>query len=381
MLGPPIDNKTYTNQLLRAVVAHEFGHILGLRHNFTASLNLTPQQLANPKIVKEEGVTASLMDYVGYNAFGLKTGAPLFNPGPGKYDRWAIAYGYSPVEAASPKAEKPALAKIAGRSHEPGLLYQSDELADGSDPSIVRYDLSSDPLAYAERTIAINRELLRTLGARRPRKGETYVSFTRRLRSLLRSPGGPAGQAARYVGGSINRREVKGDKGEGASFKPVPFAQQRRALDLITKNIFAPGSLSVPKAYLTKTAPDPYDFSDLGAAQGYPFRDDIAGVRSNLLGSLFSPDRMTRMANNTWKFPGQTVEMPELFTKVRRSVWGTIGPKTVMSAERRDVQRAHLNVLLNFFGDKVTVPGDAKLIAYGELLNLKKQLTGPRNTS
>lgn len=382
VLGPPLDNKTYTNQLLRAVVAHEFGHVLGLRHNFAASTYLTPQELSNAGVVKARGgVTASLMDYVGFNAFGLKTGAPLFNWGPAKYDRWAVAYGYTPVEAKSPKAEKPALAKITARTHEPGLTYQGDELADAFDPTIVRYDLSRDPLAYAERTLRVNRELLRTLGQRHPKKGETYASFTRRLRSLLRSPAGPASQAARYVGGVVNRREVRGDKGEGASFRPVPLAEQRRALDLITKNVFSLDAFKIPKSYLTKTAPDPYDFGDPGASQAYPFRDDIAMVRANSIGTLLSGDRLNRMANQTWKFPGQTMDMPELFGKLYSSIWGNIGAKTVTTAEQRDMQRLHLTALLNIATDKTSAPGDADLVAFGQLQKLKASIAGPRKTS
>jgi hypothetical protein len=382
VLGPAIDNKAYTNQLLRAVVAHEFGHVLGLRHNFVASTFLTPKELSNAGVVKAKGgVTASLMDYVGFNAFGLKTGAPLFNWGPAKYDRWAIAYGYTPVDAKSPKAEKASLVPIVARTHEPGLAFQTDDLADNLDPTIVRYDLSRDPLAYADRTLRVNRELLRTLGKRHPKKGETYASFTRRLRGLLRSPAGPAGQAARYIGGVINRREVRGDKGESAAFRPVPLDQQRRALDLISRAVFAPNAFSFPKEYLSKTAPDPYDFSDLGAASGYPFRDDIASVRANVLGSLFSPTRLGRMANMSWKFPGQTMELPELFTHVRKDVWGNLSPKTVVTAEQRDTQRVHLQVLTDFVTEKTDVNNDAKVIAAGELQALKKALAAPRKSS
>lgn len=379
--GLPLDNKTYVNDLLRALVAHEFGHILGLRHNFVASTFLTPEQLRNPQVVRALGTTASVMDYVGYNAFGRKTGAPLFSRGPGKYDIWAIAYGYTPVKAASPRAEKTALARITARSNEPGLLYQSDELADNYDPTIVRYDLSSDPLAYAEKSFDETRQLLLTLGKRRPKKGETYAVFTRRLRNLIRSNAGEATIVARYVGGAISRRAVKGDKGERIPFSPVPRAQQRRALDILARRIFAPNAFAIPREYLTLTAADPYDFDDPGADQAFPLREEISRVRLGVLNTLFSPDRLARIANTTWKFPSQTLGFPELFAHVRRSVWGNLATSPTFSAEQRDLARSHLRILLNLATDKTNAPADARLTAFGELQTLKKALAAPRKNA
>jgi len=342
---------------------------------------LTPAQLKNPQITKREGVSASVMDYVGFNAFGLKSGAALFNNGPGRYDKWAISYGYTPFQAESPGAEKPELRRIAARTNEPGLAFQSDELADAYDPTIVRYDLSSDPLAYADKSFAETRQLLKTLGVRKPKIGETYATFTRRLRALIRVNSRDAGLAARYIGGAVNRRVVRGDKGEQVPFSPVPLAQQRRALDLLNRRIFAPGALDVPAAYLTKTAADPYDFDDAAADAAFPIREDIARVRIGVLASLFAPDRLTRIANTTWKFPAQTLGFPELFSSVRSGVWGTLGSKAQFPAEQRDLARAHLRILTDLSTEKRAAPADAKLVAFSELQTLKKQLSGPRQTS
>ncbi len=379
--GFPLDNKKYVNQLLRGVVAHEFGHILGLRHNFVASTFLTPAQLKNSVVTKNEGVSASVMDYVGFNAFGLKSGAALFSSGPGRYDKWAISYGYTPIDATSTQGEKPALKRIAARTNEPGLAYQSDELADDYDPTIVRYDLSSDPLAYVERSFDETRELLRTLGARKPKVGETYASFTRRLRSLIRVNGRDASIAARYIGGAINRRVVRGDRGEKIPFSPVPLAQQRRALEILNRRIFAPGAFVIPAAYLRQTAADPYDFSDAAADAAFPIREDISRVRSGVLFTIFDPVRLTRIANTSWKFPAQTLGFPELFATVRRGVWGTLGAKSQFSAQQRDLARAHLRILTDISVEKRPAPADAKLVAFSELQTLKKQLSGPRETS
>jgi hypothetical protein len=354
---------------------------LGLRHNFAASSFLTPAQLADPKIVRVQGTTASVMDYVGFNAFGLHKNAPLFSKGPGKYDLWAIAYGYTPLAAASPQAEKALLKPITGRANEKGLAYQSDELADDIDPTIVRYDLSSDPLAYAEKSFGITRELMRTLGVRKPKTGETYASFTRRLRSLIRTNGRDATLVSRYVGGVINRRVVKGDAGEKVPFAPVPLAQQRRALDILARRVFAPGAIKVPQSYLSKLQSDPYDFDDAGADAAYPIRDDISGVRVAALATFFAPARLNRISQTTWKFPGQTLGFAELFGTTRQAIWGNLSAKTTYSAEQRDLARAHLRLLLNMATDKVPAPADARLTAFGELQTLKKQVEAPRQGS
>src|SRR5262249_27549641 len=63
LLGAQISEKDYINQFLRYVVAHEFGHCLGLRHNFIASTMSGMDDLQNPQKVDTVGTAASVMDY------------------------------------------------------------------------------------------------------------------------------------------------------------------------------------------------------------------------------------------------------------------------------------------------------------------------------
>ena len=168
-VDPRFSDQKYVDALLQGLVVHEFGHVLGLRHNFLGSMFLTPQQLADPKAVAAYGVSSTAMDYVGFNLFGLRSGAALFTSGPGRYDFWAIRYGYQNVAGATPIAEKPALSKIASLNGQSGLVYYGDEMADDYDPTNVRYDLSSDPLAYAEKSLGLTNYLLQTLDKREPK--------------------------------------------------------------------------------------------------------------------------------------------------------------------------------------------------------------------
>jgi len=367
-VDPRLGDQEYVDDLLRAIVAHEFGHILGLRHNFVGSTYASPAQLADPKFVKANGISASIMDYVGFNVFGLRTHAPLYGRGPGVYDLWAIEYGYT--------ANEGNLKKIAGRNGQPGLIYYGDELADGYDPTNVRYDLSSDPLAYAEKSFGLTRYLLSTLGKREPKEGQTYAYFTRRLRGLLAALTVDADNTQRFIGGYRVRRVVRGDKVKYEPFSPVPLAQQKRALELMKRFVFDESAWRVPQDYLNKTTPDLLDINDESADTAYPIRDDIGRLRAALLRDLFDGDRLRRLSNGEFKFPGQTLPLPSLFQSARNGVWGQIKPTTVYGDLQRDLARNHLQILLELATDKnPSAPLDARLLAQGDLKTLKGELS------
>ena len=76
------------SKIFSALVAHELGHDLGLRHNFKAS--------SNKRHFKDDFQTASVMDY----AF-LAAQEP---PGPREYDVAALSVGYSTSKTATQKA-------------------------------------------------------------------------------------------------------------------------------------------------------------------------------------------------------------------------------------------------------------------------------------
>jgi hypothetical protein len=379
--GKPVDTKKYVDIYLRQIVAHEFGHILGLRHNFLASTYHSPQALANPGLIRKSGYTASLMDYTGFNLFGLKTGAPLYLSGPGIYDQWAIEYGYKPLPAGK---ESSALKAIADRSNEPGHAYQTDDTADGYDPSVVRYDLSSDPLAYAEGLSKLNKYLLKTLPQRSPKPGESYATFTNRFRLLLASQQRSAGLALRYIGGVRTRRVVRGGGSKEEPYEPISAAESKRALGIVIQTALRPGAFAVPEEYFRKSTVDLYDPDYAGIATAFPVRDDIARYHQGILNSLFQSARLSRIANLEYKFPepGAVLHLIDLFPSVRQAIWSGIGPKAVVPAEQRDLQKAHLQVLINYTLKQVPgAPADARAIAENELRQIRTQIAGPRTSS
>ena len=378
-----IDEKEYMRQYLRHVVTHEMGHIMGLRHNFIASTTLDMKELQDQKMIEKMGVSASVMDYTPYNIFALKhKGVAFYQPTIGPYDYWAIEYGYTPIEAATPQGELFKLRNIASKCNEPGHAYQSDESADGFDPAVVRFDLGKNPLDYFQKTLEVSRHLLLHLGERVPKNGESYHEFTRDFEGLLGQYSRAASLSARYVGGLHMNRNYKGDPNEKAPLVPVDAAEQKRALQLVNTYILSDEAFGFPRSYYTKLTSDPSAGLDIaaflsGGGDDYPIRDQFSSIQRAALRQLFSPLTLKRVVNNEFKIGDatQALTLPNLFHSVGGTVWSELDARKSIGTLHRQLQRAYLDTLIGMVTNTGnTAPDDAKLLAWDQLRQLKGKI-------
>ena len=377
MLAPEmgISNEEYLHQYLREVVVHEMGHIMGLRHNFIGSTLHDDKQLADPKLLNEEGVTASVMEYGPFNVYALKhKDVPFYSSTIGPYDLWAIQYGYVPVEGTM-EAEVSALKKIASRTNEPGLAYQSDEHADSFDPAVTRFDLGKDSLNYWEKNLEISRLLMNSLGSRLPLQGDSYVDFTRGFSYSLGSASRAGSQIGRYIGGLHFGRNFKGDPGEKPMLAPIDGDTQRRALMSLAKNILAENAFVIPKEYLVELTTDPY--SGFAGFNSFPVKDQVASIQRSAVNYLFSPGVLSRISNNEFKTKDfrKALTLPEVFTATRKAVWSELEGKRNIGVLHRELQRAYLDALFGMvLSSGASMPNDAKMLAWHELKQVRKSL-------
>ncbi|MFM7321048.1 MAG: zinc-dependent metalloprotease, partial [Armatimonadota bacterium] len=378
--GGLISEKEYVAQFLKETVAHEMGHILGLRHNFAGSAQRTASQLRDPNLARTLGITASLMDYTPFNPFAVgRRDVPWFSPVAGEYDRWAIQYGYTSFAGvADPDAERPFLARIARRSGEPGLAYQTDEAADGIDPGITRYDLGSDPLGYWEQTLATSRKLISTLDRRSPAVGETYWDFTRRLMQLLNTTALAGGQVSRYIGGVALGRSHRGDPFAGPVSRPVAGTEQRRALGILDRTLWAPGALSLPARYAGLLTVDPEVFPS--APGEFPVQDWLANIGRSALRRILSGPVLSRVANNAAKFPRgeRPFDLPELFASLDSLLWRELASGVSVEPRRRQLQRQHVDLVVEMV-IRGGVPEDARMLAWESVERLRGRLRRARS--
>ncbi len=353
--GSP-EAEAFVDAYLKDVTMHEVGHTLGLRHNFRASRVYTEQQLADPVFTREHGIVGSVMEYAPINLASAdvpreRYGAP-FNDTLGPYDYWAIEYAYKPLPSGlSASAEREALEKVAGRSAEPLLAYGTDEdTILGIDPETLQFDLGNDVIAFAKKRIAIAQELLKRQETRTLKPGQDYNLLKRSVSYALRDVARAASVLSRQIGGVRTLRDAPGTGRDPLT--PVPVAEQRAALDLITGSLLAADSFRISPALQRKLGTD---FSERlealrggeGSAQtDYSASEQVLGLQRALLAVMMSDTVATRLLESSEKAPsgtGRALRMPELYSRLTQAVWSELDGRGDIASLRREVQRDHIN--------------------------------------
>jgi len=376
-----LDEDRYIKEFIEGFIVHEMGHILGLRHNFAASTQLSNQELGNADIVGKKSTASSVMDYIPLNLWALgKEGLPYYGPGLGDYDMWAIHYGYGDFGAPGTRAEETALAELASKNNESGHAYQSDEAADMFDPYISRFDLGSDPLTYWSKNMSTSKWLLRNLDERLPGYGRSYYDLTREYERLLRTIGRSSGGMVRFVGGLRRNANFKGDAGEQPTLKPVDARVQRAALKAITEDVLAAGAIKVPTRLMDRFAPNPdagMVESFLSGLEPHNVLDEISAVPVSAVRSLLAPDLLSRVVNNEFKTMGDPhrFTLAELFKSLDSAVWTELGTGAEIDAVRRETQRAHVEILTGFLTSPPPgLPADARTLALQGVKSLGQRI-------
>ncbi len=372
------ETEAFVQSYIKDVITHEVGHTLGLRHNFKASTSITREQLKDKAFAGSHGISGSVMDY---NAFNL----PLAGEAKaeynmvtiGAYDYWAIEYGYKPLDAAG---ETAALRDIAARSQTDRALVFADDgdtfsaTGDGIDPLVNLFDLGDDPLAYAQRRLALSKELWARVQQRKPQAGDDPERARRSVLAGFRQLGSLPALAAKYVGGMHTERDLPGSGRPG--FRPVDPAQQRQALKFLTEEMFSNDSFRFKPEFLSSLSPDYIEFFRSGPLS---VPSAVLSLQTQALDRLLSPGTATRLLELTNYLPeGQrkgAISLNEVYTTVQGAVWSELKTGRDIEPLRRSLQREHLKRLQGLLTrPSPTLPADAVSLARLQAVELQAQL-------
>jgi hypothetical protein len=370
--------ETFIGPVVREIVAHEFGHTLGLRHNFKASTWKTMDEILDPAR-KDEATTASVMDY---NAFVMnEDGSPPPNwvtPRVGPYDKWAIAYGYSvPGSSGMPRDEKAMLAKILERVGEPGLAYGTDE------------DMAKDPIRFHQVRMKVADTIEDGLLTDVVKEGEAMDKVRRAFQTLMWVRFQAASAAARYIGGYDINRYHMGDADGADPITTVDAKKQREAMEVLVDAVLDADAFGYDPEVLRMLSASRWSHrnSDSWSAPHlFPFQDTVLGYQTRVLFSLTNPERIQHVYDTAFFTDkgADVYSLPEMLDDLTTAIWSEVlegkgggsAKDPAIPHLRRNLQREHAGRLITIAtGDENSgYPAVARTLAWKQLKDLGESI-------
>ena len=379
----------FVDTFLTSIVLHESGHNLGLRHNFAASTIYPPGELHDAAFTAAHGLTGSVMDYtpVNLSPHGVPQGS-FFQTMLGPWDYFNVKYGYDDLRASTPDGELPALHALASQTSRHDLVYGTDEDSEwfdgfATDPRVETFDLSSDPLAYAQDQFAIDHRLLGALPTRLPLRGHSYADVRRGFIITLANMFSASYLATHFIGGEYFSRGHRGDPGNPIPFTPVSRSTELRAFSLVASNVFDDDALRFSPDLLNRLGDARFNHwesdPNAGLRLDFPVEEYVEANQIFLLRQMWQPNVLARLdaLDSRSSKPGATMSLADLYDWTDRAVWGDLSRTDLHSVPEvhRVLQQRYADLLAHIMlhPDPGT-PLDAGALARHHLARLVTQL-------
>ena len=353
-------------RLIEYVAAHEVGHTLGFQHNMKASSMYPAARLRDPRWLRENGHTPTLMDYSRFNYVAQpEDGIPAGDlvPKIGPYDKWATMWGYKPIPgAATPDAEKKTLDEWARQQDATPWLRFSTAGSLGADPGELT-EAVGDEDAVASTTLGMKnlaRVAAMLVPATSTRPGDPYSDLEEVYGRLLAQWALEMNHVAAIVGGYNSQQKHIGQN--GVRFQLLPRAKQETAVKFLLENAFKAPQWALNPEVLRRIEP-------VGVL------DRIQASQTRVLNSLLSTARVERLVEQE-ALDGQAAYAAlDFLADVRRGIWSEIyGATAPIDAYRRNLQRAYIETLKDRINGPQSQSDDARAFFRGELRTLDGDL-------
>jgi len=319
--------------LIRFVSSHEVGHTLGLRHNFVGSAIYTVKQLRDPKFLKANGHTTSIMDYSRFNFVAQpedRIPRELLFPRLSHYDNWAIEWGYRRFPTIdNPVNELPKLNKwIIEKTQDKRFFFGTESSA--NDPRFQSEDLGDNQMEANELGIKNLKIVMANLENWTKEPNTDFENLKTMHTEVNNQYRRYIGHVVKWVGGIYENDKKVEQPGDVYTF--VEKAKQQEAMAFLNKNLFANAPLwLVPSEYMNKFISRPEMF--------------IERAYTTALGSLLSKRVILNLVSAETALGDKAYTAKDLFNDLDGVIWS----KTELNSYDRLLQKLYVTGLCDLF--------------------------------
>ena len=368
-----------TDEFLIDLVLHEVGHTLGFAHNFASSHMLTIEESFDMETIEGRGLYASVMDYTDIHiAPPGRQHTKFFTTEPGPYDDWIVEYAYS-VADEDPGAEAGRLSAIASRSTEPELLFGTDDhvmtrAGWAMDPRVLWYDMTSDPIAYADERLTLIDDLLGVALEKNTTDGASYHELRDAYVVMLAQIARSVTVLSRHIGGVYINRSVVGQTGATTPFVPVSLEQQRRAMTGLNSHLFSPDAFAASSDLYSHLQEQRRLWNFWGETEDPKVHEWFLALQSGVLTHLLHPTVMTRITDS--RLYGNEYTLADVLGDLTESVFDA-DLRDDVSTFRQNLQLEFVNRLIRILdNDDYDYPSQS--MALYQLREIEDMLSGKR---
>lgn len=324
--------------LIRFVSSHEVGHTLGLRHNMGSSSKTPVEKLRDKTWVEANGHTASIMDYARFNYVAQpedKISKVGMFPRIGDYDKWAIEWGYG-YGADTEEADKKQRNKLYNEriAQNPRVWFGTYEYGNTADARTQSEDLGDNAMRASEYGIKNLKRIVTNLPEWTKEEGDRYTNLAQMYGQVVSQFNRYLGHVVRNIGGYYETQ--KSVEQAGSVFEATPKAMQKDAVAFVNTQLFTTPTWMLDNNILDKISS--------------PTADQLGSIQDNVLGSILSTSRLSRMTTSANRFTN-TYNIDELFTDLKKGIWSELAAKKKIDGHRRNLQKAYAERMIALLGN------------------------------
>lgn len=322
-------------ELIRFVSSHEVGHTLGLRHNMGSSSCTPVEKLRDKDWLEKHGHTNSIMDYARFNYVAQPEDHVSISgimPRINDYDKWAIKWGYTYIDAKDDLADQKIATKWATDSLKanPSLWFGGEGM--NFDARCQSEDLGDNAMKASEYGIKNLQYVLAHLPEWTKEDNDLYQNQTKMYLQVATQFGRYVNHVVKNVASVYETIKMPDEPGDVYSSEPVE--KQKEAVAFLNKQVFETPRWLLDMDMLNKI--------------GSPSRSGaVRSIQFSTMNQLLS-DRVLNTLNMMRQRFGEekTYSVIDYLADLKSGVWRELKSNEAIDIYRRDVQKNYVSCLI-----------------------------------